>query len=96
MDLALIGADLIQTGSTAASWRALAWRLIRRLLTQTHHLGTWQVFLPAHFFVIAPRPAAKSSANISGMEQRISDLGGQLQLANGEEGGLVVRVVVPL
>lgn len=33
---------------------------------------------------------------LRGMEQRISDLGGQFQLANGEEGGLVVKAVVPL
>lgn len=31
-----------------------------------------------------------------GMHQRINDLGGQFQLANGEEGGLIVRAVVPL
>jgi signal transduction histidine kinase len=30
------------------------------------------------------------------MQQRISELGGQFSLTNGEEGGLVVKAVVPL
>jgi signal transduction histidine kinase len=33
---------------------------------------------------------------LKGMQQRISDLGGQFSLTNGEEGGLVVKAVVPL
>lgn len=33
---------------------------------------------------------------LKGMQQRISDLGGQFSLANGEEGGLIVKAVVPL
>lgn len=33
---------------------------------------------------------------LKGMQQRISDLGGQFLLANGEEGGLIVKAVVPL
>jgi signal transduction histidine kinase len=33
---------------------------------------------------------------LKGMRQRVSELHGQLLLANGEEGGLVVKVVIPL
>jgi signal transduction histidine kinase len=33
---------------------------------------------------------------LKGMHQRISELGGQFQLANGEEGGVIVKAVVPL
>ena len=33
---------------------------------------------------------------LKGMHQRISELGGQFLLTNGEEGGLVVKAVVPL
>jgi signal transduction histidine kinase len=33
---------------------------------------------------------------LRGMDQRIRELGGSFQLANGEEGGLIVRAVVPL
>jgi signal transduction histidine kinase len=33
---------------------------------------------------------------LKGMQQRISELGGQFSLTNGEEGGLVVKAVVPL
>lgn len=33
---------------------------------------------------------------LRGMQQRISDLGGQFLLTNGEEGGLVVKAVIPL
>lgn len=33
---------------------------------------------------------------LRGMKQRINDLGGQFQLTNGEEGGLIVKAVVPL
>jgi signal transduction histidine kinase len=31
-----------------------------------------------------------------GMHHRIKDLGGQFLLANGEEGGLIVKAVIPL
>jgi len=33
---------------------------------------------------------------LKGMEHRIEELGGQFFLANGEEGGLIVKVVIPL
>ena len=33
---------------------------------------------------------------LSGMHHRIEDLGGQFLLANGEEGGLIVKAVIPL
>jgi signal transduction histidine kinase len=33
---------------------------------------------------------------LKGMIQRISELGGQFQLTNGEEGGVVVKAVIPL
>jgi signal transduction histidine kinase len=33
---------------------------------------------------------------LKGMHQRISELGGQFLLINGEEGGLIVKAVVPL
>lgn len=33
---------------------------------------------------------------LKGMQQRIAELGGQFVLANGEEGGLVVKAMVPL
>ena len=33
---------------------------------------------------------------LTGMHHRVEELGGQLLLVNGEEGGLIVKVVVPL
>lgn len=33
---------------------------------------------------------------LKGMHQRIEELGGQFTLANGEEGGLIIKAVVPL
>ncbi|WP_069803175.1 GAF domain-containing sensor histidine kinase [Thermogemmatispora onikobensis] len=33
---------------------------------------------------------------LRGMQQRVSDCGGQLLLVNGEEGGLIVKAVIPL
>ncbi|GAC1363317.1 MAG: hypothetical protein NVS2B12_23020 [Ktedonobacteraceae bacterium] len=33
---------------------------------------------------------------LKGMEHRVEELGGQLTLSNGEEGGLIVKAVVPL
>jgi signal transduction histidine kinase len=33
---------------------------------------------------------------LKGMQHRVEELGGQLFLANGEEGGLIVKAVIPL
>ena len=33
---------------------------------------------------------------LKGMQHRVEELGGQLVLANGEEGGLIVKAVIPL
>jgi signal transduction histidine kinase len=33
---------------------------------------------------------------LKGMDHRIEELGGQFLLVNGEEGGLIVKAVVPL
>jgi signal transduction histidine kinase len=33
---------------------------------------------------------------LRGMQHRVEELGGQLFLVNGEEGGLIVKAVIPL
>ena len=50
---------------------------------------------------LSPHALSTYSSNgahlgLKGMRHRIEELGGQFLLANGEEGGLIVKAVVPL